>query len=610
MTLLRRGAVAGCAALLAVAACGEGPDVHLGSVTPHGDAGAASNPSDCDAGPCAEHHGTRVFVEPSAAGTSPNAFTQGTEVPPGTEPDSEPALLYPSDETRLPVNFSHLRCAWLPGRSALFALDFVGPNTTVRIVTADSSFSPTDEEWQWIATANRGATLEVTLRGLDGAVVRRARSQRLSVSQFPLEGTVYYWSTGAEGLMRARPTATEPERFLAKPAGTDAATCTGCHTISRDGQRVVAAYDKNQLAEFALGDRSVLVPPGSFGADAPAEPPDGGPPAPPDMMMPKADKLPPLLWSTFSPDAKLLLAAGGGKLRLLDSDTGAPIGPDQGAVPLPMGVLATHPDWSPLGDRIAVTLAGKGGDKQTEQGSIAVIPYAAGAFGDPEVLVPSAGDQDNNFFPSFSPDARFIAYVNARGGSQEARGAALRLVEVATKTVHELTRLNERVGADDGVLDIGNTMPTWCPVADDGSYWLAFSSLRAYSDVRAAHPKQDQLWIAGIDPSLDDPSFAAFWAPFQSVAQGNHRAFWVTSDPNAECGCLERCGNGRDDDCDGDVDEDDCSASCDPRETCGDGVDNDCDCVPDDCADEICDDGVDNDGDGKADKMDLTCAAK
>jgi Tol biopolymer transport system component len=333
---------------------------------------------------------------------------------------------------------------------------------------------------------------------------------------------------------------------------------------------------------------------------------DGGPPPPPEMM-PKPDKAPPAVWSTFSPDGKLLLVAGGGKLRLVDADTGAPIGVDQGAVRLPAGAQATHPDWSPLGDRVAVTLGTKGGDKQTEGGSIALLAYADHAFGEPTILIPSASDKDNNFFPSFSPDGRLIAFVNATGGSQEATSARLRLVDVASGSVRELVRLNERVGPDDGVVNLGNTMPTWAPSTEPGQFWLAFSSLRAYAELRPQDPKQEQLWIAGIDPALDDPGFAAFWAPFQSLAQGNHRAVWTPAPPDAACGCVERCANGTDDDCDGRLDEDDCVTGCADREICGDGIDNDCDCVVDDCSQEICDDGIDNDGDGKSDKMDVAC---
>jgi Tol biopolymer transport system component len=234
-------------------------------------------------------------------------------------------------------------------------------------------------------------------------------------------------------------------------------------------------------------------------------------------------------------------------------------------VPLPADKIATHPDWSALGDQIAITFGGKGGDKSTEGGSIALLPYKGGSFGMPEVIVKSQGGPDNNYFPSFSPDSRFIAYVNASGKSEDAKSASLRLIEVASRKVIELTRLNQRVNNQDGVLTVGNSMPTWAPSTTPGIFWLAFSSVRQYAELRPADKKRDQIWIAAIDPSRADPSFAAFWAPFQSIDQGNHRAFWTHDDKDRQCRCVEVCGDAIDNDCNGSADEAGCVAGCAER---------------------------------------------
>ncbi|MBW2548201.1 MAG: hypothetical protein JRE82_13405 [Deltaproteobacteria bacterium] len=61
-----------------------------------------------------------------------------------------------------------------------------------------------------------------------------------------------------------------------------------------------------------------------------------------------------------------------------------------------------------------------------------------------------------------------------------------------------------------------------------------------------------------------------------------------------------------DNNCNGTADEATCS-ECGPVEICDDGIDNNCNCVVDECVQEICDDGIDNDGDGLVDGADPSC---
>jgi hypothetical protein len=139
------------------------------------------------------------------------------------------------------------------------------------------------------------------------------------------------------------------------------------------------------------------------------------------------------------------------------------------------------------------------------------------------------------------------------------------------------------VNNQDGVISIGNSMPTWAPSTKAGTFWIAFSSLRAYATLRPADDKEDQIWIAAIDPALPDPGYSAFWAPFQSMPEGNHRAFWTHTDTDKQCLCADVCGDGLDNDCDGTADEAECIPACAPVEMCGNGIDDDCDCAIDDC---------------------------
>jgi Tol biopolymer transport system component len=309
-------------------------------------------------------------------------------------------------------------------------------------------------------------------------------------------------------------------------------------------------------------------------------------------------------WTTFSPDGEMLLVAANGILTLIDSDTGETIG--DGVVPIPTGTVATHPDWAATGDRVAIALGTKGGNKEVEAGSIAILAYDDGVWSEAEIAVASEGASDNNFFPVWSPDSKYLAYVHAEGKSKDAVSAELRLLDVASGSVISMVRLNQRVNNEDGVTGVGNSMPTWAPSTKPGTFWLAFSSLRAYSIVRPPDDKEDQIWIAAVEPGAPDPGYAGFWAPFQSTEEGNHRAFWTHASDDTQCRCVDMCGDSLDNDCNGTADEDGCS-ECQMEEICDDGIDNDCDCLVDDCNAEICDDELDNDGDGNIDRADPEC---
>ena len=543
----------------------------------------------CGGEPCADHSGERQFTHEGAPDGADSLFGDATRNPAGTNAANEPAIVYPSHQTMFPVNVSRVRFEWTePAPALAYELRFEGDETQVSIFTTGGSWSPTEEEWDWVAESNRGGAVKFTVTALDPAIPAQAwTSGSIDVffSDAAVPGAVYYWSTGTSGVMRARIEDSISQKFYTDPEAEDADECVACHTISRDGRHMAMGYGGEALRTIDIDTLDVIVPQ-------------------PTQAERKVG------WSTFSPDAALLLVSEKGVLRLLETATGEPVGDNDGIVPLEPGKLANMPDWSPLGDKVAFAITeGRVGNKEIEAASIAVIDYDNGAWGEVRVLVPSEGGQDNNFFPAWSPDSAWIAYVNAQQKSKDAVTATIRLVSADGSESRELTRLNERVNNEDGVVDIGNAMPRWAPSTLPGTFWLAFSSLRAYATLRPQDDKEDQIWIAAVDPAANgDTSYAAFWAPFQSIEDGNHRAFWTVSDEDRQqqCLCVDICGDGIDNNCDGPADEAGCS-ECGLVEICDDGIDNNCNCVVDECVQEICGDGEDNDGDGLVDGADPSC---
>jgi hypothetical protein len=529
-----------------------------------GEGGASSSggpsPTDtCGGKPCANNVGPKDFLEPDSVPNAADLFGGGTVSPNGTNPAQEPAIVYPSHETMFPLNISHIHHEWMAGgTNDLFRLKFEGAKTTVTVYTTKPQWEPTEEEWDWIAESNRGGSVVLTVSGLNRAAPQQiwtSKSITLLYSAAEVEGAIYYWSTGSQGIMKALVSDRTPEKFYTDPKAADAKTCVACHTLSRDGKRLAVNYGGEKIKEVSAPERAAIVP--ATGAPTRA----GG-------------------WTTFSPDGKQLLIASNGVLTLIDSDTGEPIGPNNGVVPLG-GKLATHPDWSGLGDKVVVSLATNAKNKDMQGGSIAILPYSAGTWGTPQVIVAATGTE-NNFFPVFSPDSKYIAFVRAQGSSKDEVTSVLELVPTAGGTPVEMVRLNHRVNNADGVTKVGDSMPTWAPSTKPGIFWLAFSSVRAYATLRAATDKLDQIWIAAVDPSQPDPGYAAFWAPFQTMPEGNHRAFWTHVEGEKQCRCVEACGDGIDNDCDGVADESDCQ-TCQAEEICGNGKDDNCDCLVDNC---------------------------
>jgi hypothetical protein len=83
--------------------------------------------------------------------------------------------------------------------------------------------------------------------------------------------------------------------------------------------------------------------------------------------------------------------------------------------------------------------------------------------------------------------------------------------------------------------------------------WLTFSSRRAYG-LHLPAGQTAQIWMVAFDPDAaakgQDPSFPAFWLPFQDMASGNHIAQWVTTvarqgcTDSTQCSATESCLDG------------------------------------------------------------------
>ncbi|HEY8944440.1 MAG TPA: hypothetical protein VIM73_09260, partial [Polyangiaceae bacterium] len=270
-----------------IAGCSGDREIDLGDVASRGGGGGDVS---CGPKPCANHTGTKVFVEGNVPPDVADLFHDAEKHPPGSDPALQPVVVYPSHETMFPVNVSRILHEWasdLP--DAWFELAFEGPRTRVLVYTDALRFVPSEEHWDWIAESNRGTTVNVEVTALDPAnpsEAHRSESIAVSFSDAAVEGAIYFWSTAAEGVMKALVGDATPIKFYADPNATEKATCVGCHTLSRDGKRLAVAYDGERLQEISVADRGIILPPSASGAGGG----DGMTPnkADPKAMMPAA----------------------------------------------------------------------------------------------------------------------------------------------------------------------------------------------------------------------------------------------------------------------------------------------------------------------------------
>jgi hypothetical protein len=428
-----------------------------------------------------------------------------------------PVIVYPSDQTRFPRNIYRTLFQWRSQGYTQFRVNFDGPTTDVTLFTdgrhplcqtkpGAACWEADEMAWSYIAGANAGETVVVTVDGLDAsttpATIRRSAPITVGFSRQKVEGAIFYWSTTSAGIRRANISAAVPEDYITgKPSTSyaipaDQVKCVACHVVSRDGKYMLAPVSAASGNSLWIMEVTREAPPTPLVKNVPSTSGKG--------------------FATISPDDERVVAAWNGKMWMLDRATGATMGS------LPLGAMsATHPDWSPDGKQLV--FANAKGDAPSGA-SLATITYSNGTWGVPKVIVPAAGS--SNLFPMHSPDAAWIAYSRGKGGHGDLT-AQLWLVAAAGGTPTELLNANRVVSNQMGDGQTENSQPTWAPPGD--YQWIAFNSQREYGLVL---PKgTQQIWVAAIDPAKAaqgmDPSYPAFRLQFQGLEEDNHRAFWT-----------------------------------------------------------------------------------
>ncbi|MDP8999638.1 MAG: hypothetical protein M3O46_05950, partial [Myxococcota bacterium] len=386
-------------------------------------------------------------------------------------PATAPAikLVYPNDNVLLPPNMNVISVQWTPFGPPYtrYSVDFNNMgNTDWHIITScknqtndAQSGAPSGGcevtvdpvSWSKLVGANRDqGPITVTVRGTtDGTCATPSMNQvHISFANQDLLGTYYYWqsliNTAAQGVGGNGCLTAGVGGYIWKQTFGDLNTgetnvtpcpqtinsgCNGCHSLSRDGSRMVVYSDDNdsddEYSDVAGSYLDMTMNPATMfpGGVARGGNAGGGQPPGFSTIDPNVTKLTTPAAPGYYITSNGYPCAGGGSrcasslatypapvannaFTTWNGTTGAFIGS------VPIGAATTRPtmpDWSPDGTTIVyVVPAGefsswRDDDAHIYGGSLYTVPYTGnGTFGAPSVLLQSNGE--NNYYPSYSPD--------------------------------------------------------------------------------------------------------------------------------------------------------------------------------------------------------------
>jgi hypothetical protein len=482
--------------------------------------------------------GVTTLVGPGVSANAPNQFG-GADAP-----NAKPTIVYPPDGVMMPPNVNSLEIHFVPGAGqTLFEVAFHAPTANLVVYTqctplgAGCVYTPDQAFWNDLVSYARGAQpVTYTIRGVNGGspgAVGTSAPRSIVFSDQDILGGIYFWNTGGTVERYDWGIPGAPVETWLSPRTAGAATCVGCHVLSRDGDKGVAGKDIPSPANYGVFDVATTQPVQVNGHSVTGQ---GN-------------------FFSFSPDGRYLAYSDGNKIGYKDLSSNTIVSAN--------ALQGTMPDWSPAGDDMVLakgTVPPFGfAVPGVDHGAIQKSHYNGAGFDPPAILVPYNGQ--NNYYPAYGPTGDWVVFNRSPQNANSFANAAPD-PDAGTTPDGELWAVSAQGGAArrlDNASDPGAlSWPKWAPVLNDyyGGHvmWITFSSQRAYG-LRVPAGSKTQLWMVAFDPARAaqglDPSFPAFYLPFQDTSGGNHIAQWVTNvarppcTQNSDCPSNQACVQGK-----------------------------------------------------------------
>ena len=434
----------------------------------------------------------KIRVDPAVPADAANLFANPTGAL------DAPQIAYPPQNVVMPRNLGEFEVHWRANNANVFEVSLTSTYADIRAIVPGPWLAFSVAEW--IAATGTDTKVNVRVRSANkdapGAVGTSADFP-VVLSNETLDGGIYYWgaSGGPVGVYRhdwSKPGQPPEEYYTPNQSGN---RCVGCHTLSRDGTRMALTLDSGNgpgaLLEVQSKNAKVNLDNWNF--------------------------------ATYTPDNQTLLTIFNGVFTVRDPNTGAHVATISGIEP-----RVSHPEFSPMGSALAYTACNGEIDFMINDGELVVRDFdpTLRTLGPARVL---SSSPQNEYYPSWSPDGKWILFNRADGGSYNNGNAMVWLTRADGQGQPIELRIANVAGG------LTNSWPRWAPFPQtigenrEPAYWITFSSTREFG-VRLDRGRP-QVWMAAIYPDRaargEDPSTPAFRLPFQSIDTSNHIAQWT-----------------------------------------------------------------------------------
>jgi len=461
------------------------------------------------------------------------AATLGPKFAAATKADPLLALDYPYDKTVFPRGLPAPVPQWCLGvapacagnATDVYDIKITTPTVTFEAFTTTATPSapsftlPTTpvDIWSVLTSSGTGA-MTFSIARYDGTTAYTPVTEAWTIAAANLAGTIYYWEINL-GTVVKMPVGQGPGAFLKIPTGVSPAiTCVACHSVSRNGNTVVASFNGSASPwgtfDTATG-ASIFVSGtdpnnGAAGSGFQAISPDGSW----------------VLWGQEQGTSSLSLNPAN------SATTAAQLTPGSGN--------PVQPAWSPDGNHIAFAVRADGNWLDYTTSSLWTTDVSVTAspptFTNTHQVVAGTATRPTTTYPSFSPDSKWIAFERSTQVRSRGAQAELSLTSLDGATIIPLDAANTGTGLY--TQTDANYEPTFMPVAVGGYFWLVFVTERVYGNTltdtnegtSGAPGRHKQLWVTAIDaqPTAGkDPSHPAFWLPGQDTGDQNMRGEWA-----------------------------------------------------------------------------------